>query len=897
MAVTGIEVCIFKTENETIDGTTYTNERLMPLTISLSEFLEENPNTPVYFKAVTNRSGVEYNKDELEERGIDVTKIKIDYEQTDDVICSKVKEVEEEKTTIIKVKNLTQSNLNTLKVAVNNSNNEELYSLNFEYKDKTKDDDGNDKYLYLKTSNAENKENDIYSKEYYEKHKKDENNAEVSELTSMNATVENKIYGEIKEKISKTLLIDGTKYSSYKDLGYDSRLKLYSVQKVKEQNEETFYLDDYKIVFYDPIYMVDIETKYMSYITGESGKSINAKGKSYSGVYADTKDAGEFELLEPVEGFSINNDKIFSSWSSNDLDKLLNRNKETLKIKATLSDIAGTSKTGNGEINLGIGNFEVLADDNTNIEDKNRFKATLEDAYEYAKNLNKSAKIIQIIENYTQTTDFIVSDFNKINNNCLTYDMNGNTLIFANDKNIKVDKENYFTITSSNENGNIKFNHDATSISKLSEKNVGIKEFENAYPEYKNIDEYLERKKNIDVKSLKWWEPNLYRIRYSAEFTKNKTNALKEYLHSFNQIGWNVNYKLSLSAIENYGNLNFENGKIVLTTSEQVASYGSFGGGAVLNIANALADVIRAFGIDILDITDLSGSYAQIENTAIGIENYGTVILGSGDQKGITEANVPHPEIVLKVNSKELEMGLSTGNIRHPNKVVSVACGVWNKDNGTLEKPTTIMNSGFMLLSLLNNTNSWWSVFSVGKTYGIYNEKGTTTINGVTKKDGTNNNVIYGIAVDFVDYIINNMKESAKEGEKEQAETGLRDILEKQILTGEYYGFCTYSQLQLVSKLTGAIYYTRSYAVCYPDGTNIPDDVINTDITQKEYRAHQLVQNGINYYLNLNTIFGNIFSQGMKNLNDLLFTDWTGNDKEVDDIISSIFGAGASIFK
>ncbi|MGN1299686.1 MAG: hypothetical protein ACI4UE_06880 [Candidatus Scatovivens sp.] len=893
MAVTGIEVCVFKTENETIDSTTYTNERLMPLTISLSEFLEENPNTPVYFKAVTNRSGVEYNKEELKERGLEVTKIKIDYEQIGDIICSKVKETEEEKTTIIKVKNLTQSNLNTLKVAVNNSNNEELYSLNFEYKDKTKDDDGNDKYLYLKTSNAENKENDIYSKEYYEKHKKDEENAEVSELTSMNATVENKIYGEIKEKISKTLLIDGTKYSSYKDLGYDSRLKLYSVQKVKEQNEETFYLDDYKIVFYNPIYMVDIETKYMSYITGEGGKSINAKGRSYSGVYADLTNVGKFELLETVEGFSINNDKIFSSWSSNDLDELLNRNQETLKIKVTLSDIAGTSKIGNGEINLGIGNFEILANDNTNVEDKNRFKATLEDAYEYAKNLNKSATIIQIIENYTQTTDFIVSDFNKINNNCLTYDMNGNTLIFANDKHIKINKENDFTLTSSSENGNIKFNHEATSFSEMKDKKVGLQDFKNAYPEYENIDAYLKIKYGI-TSGVKL---TFGRIKYLSEFTSNKIKALNEFLHSFNQIGWNVNYNASLSAIVNYGNLKFESGKIVLTTSEQVASYGSFGGGAVLNIANALADVIRAFGIDILDITDLSGSYAQIENTAIGIENYGTVILGSGEQKGITEANVSHPEIVLKVNSKELEMGLSTGNIRHPNKVVSVACGVWNKDNGTLEGPTTIMNSGFMLLSLLNNTNSWWSVFSVGKTYGIYNEKGTTTINGVTKKDGAKNDVIYGIAVDFVDYIINNMKESAKEGEKEQAETGLRDILEKQILTGEYYGFCTYSQLQLVSKLTGAIYYTRSYAVCYPDGTNIPNNVINTDITQKEYRAHQLVQNGINYYLNLNTIFGNIFSQGMKNLNDLLFTGWTGNDKTVDDIILSIFGAGASIFK
>ncbi|MGN1299688.1 MAG: hypothetical protein ACI4UE_06890 [Candidatus Scatovivens sp.] len=901
----------------------------------------------IYFEAETDRRSVGFNvlgKDEsgeLVEK--DFTYQKVIY-NNENILLNDAEEGE--RTKVIKMA-LGKEELNGLRVSIN----ENQYQLAFEYI-KHDDIDGTDENIYipadgtsyyigkLTNENGNAKELKLKVDDKDDKVYKNYNNiikdgTTISEKTTFleyeidetdeesGITIEKSKYGTIEGK-GNYIYIGGTEASSYKNSGENPIMYLVQEKNdVNNENIKTMYLDDYNLKYYVPIKNVKVKNKFLPLNISESERNNTLIEYNYENADIDSSKT-EIKIIENLsnnpfylydvkndevymKGQEINNSEVYIASNASSIENFSENTIGKIKVGVKVKDRGGNEKYGEGYINVGNGNFYIfVAENSTNDENPNKFERNLDDAINYANtlknNTGKDPTIQQFIDEYTQDTDI------TIETNNLTYDMNGNTLTFANDKHLTINEGITFNLISSNDNkpndrgcytynGNISFNHDTTFKNETVIKYISNEDFLSKYPQFKNVGTYLESG-GIPGKTNTLWN----RIRYAGLFTTRKIAAYTEYIHSFNAIGFNVNYSQNISGLINYGTLNFKSGKIVVNTYERVMAIGAFGGGAVLNISNTFLDILRALGIEVADLTDLTGSYSQLENTATGIENYGIVNLGegSGIQNGDSES-ANHPEIEINVISKEHAYGVSVGNIRHPNKVISRAYGVWNKTDNS----KTTMNSGFMTSFLTNNTNSWWSAVSVGKAYGIYNEKGKATINGITKKTVNRGSIsIYNIIVDkiFRDYEDENSNVLQKNLEE------IDKWWEKTVEQKTFYGFFTHSNLQLVSKLTGATYYTNSYAVGYPENGSSTDITMNQDIVNnvndatkgnsdgyKGYsnNTYQSVQNFVNYYLNFKTINGNAFSDAYEKINNVLNTDWVGEDFNANNILD---GAIKKIF-
>lgn len=903
----------------------------------------------IYFEAETDRRSVGFNvlgkneSGELVEKDFDYQKVIYNNEN---ILLNNAEEGE--RTKVIKVA-LGKEELDGLRVSIN----ENQYNLAFEY-EKHNGTNGTDENIYIpadgtsyyigeltdKNGNAKELRLKVDDEVYKNYNNIIKDGTTISENTSFleytipqydeegKNSIEKSKYGTIEGK-GNYIYIGGTEASSYKNSGENPIMYLVQEKNdVNNENIKTMYLDDYNLKYYVPIKNVKVKNKFLPLNISESERNNTLIEYNYENADIDSRKT-EIKIIENLNdnpfylyeikngevsrGQKINNSEVYIASNASSIENSSENTIGKIKVEVKVKDRGGNEKYGEGYINVGNGNFYIfVAENSTNDENPNKFERNLDDAINYANtlknNTGKDPTIQQLIDEYTQDTDV------TIETNNLTYDMNGKTLNFANEKNLTVGEGITFNLVSSNDNivsniktkdelqrrvytGNINFNHDTTFKNETVINYISNEDFLSKYPQFKNVGTYLESG-GIPGKTNTLWN----RIKYTGLFTTRKIGAYTEYIHSFNAIGFNVNYSQNISGLINYGTLNFKSGKIVVNTYERVMAIGAFGGGAVLNISNTFLDILRALGIEVADLTDLTGSYSQLENTATGIENYGIVNLGTGS--GIQDGNVEgaeHPEIEINVISKEHAYGVSVGNIRHPNKVISRAYGVWNKT----ENSETTMNSGFMAMSLTNKTNSWWSAVSVGKAYGIYNEKGTATINGITKKRVDRGSIsIYNAIVDRVFREYEDDEKNVVTEALEEIDIWWKDTVESKT----FYGFFTHSNLQLVSKLTGATYYTNSYAVGYPENGSSNGITMNQDIVNKVNDAtkgnsdgykgysnntYQSVQNFVNHYLNFNTIAGNAFSDAYEKINNILNTDWVGEDFNANNILD---GAIKKIF-
>lgn len=789
----------------------------------------------------------------------------------------------------------------------------------------------------------------------------------------------------------------GNEKSSVQDRAENLKLYLVREADITEEKIKTkkVYMDDCLIHFYNPISEIEIESpKTLEYrIKKENAKEIVPKYISVNNFEADVDtttlkielEKGDLNINNTIDGymgeFELDNNKIYSTITSLPEGEIT----DVITIKANVADLGGKTVSTFIKIPIASNNFLVQAEKGTEV--KTAYFKTLAEAI-YGDTTANGAKyyigqgykttIKQIIgeysieeELYTKETE--KNEFNDIvedkyyldivyksdskgnvvhNLNGLIYDLNGNNLTVKDEAKIRIAEGKTFTLKSSkdayteynnHQNGTISFNHETTYNEKADLKYMSLENFFSVerYKHLKNIKTYL-KSKGLSTTGIGYI---VNTIKYTPEYLTKLMIGYKEYINSFNRPKFqNTNYKYTMEAIINNGTFNFESGKIQVTTDETVTAFGAFGGGVVINVAETFLTALRKLGIETASLTDYTASFAKLENTAVGVKNYGDVILGTGSG-GVQNDAKPFPEISILIDSAANGIGLSVGSITNPNRVVSRAYGVWNaKDTAT-----TTMNSGFIEMAITNNTNNWVSL-NVGRTYGIFNDQGKTILNGFTKKKIIRDISIYGLITEnlFKQYEIegdNKIKNALKE-----ALSKVDTFWENSIQKKEFEGFFSYSELQILYKgaLGGTTCYTNSYAIANAerrsvvkddDGNEIDDgiyfgknlllkekkyelelgnfwtkiekdekytvtipnyyvlvndngDGIYKDNEDETYDYHdntfQKISNPINHYFNFDTIVGSAFSSGTNAINNIINTSWIGEDFVDDNIIYNI---------
>lgn len=670
-------------------------------------------------------------------------------------------------------------------------------------------------------------------------------------------------------KSSATII--NSKKSSVTD---ENTLKLYLVAETEDKvgdvvgeekvevDTKTVYMDDHVVEFYNPIQSVELSTTNIPFYDTTNG---NGSKTQYNTIKFDyfPQDADIIENGFDVEFYEKNdakNKETFEDEVGNDDDKkdpkgyfkILPFNEEEQKnnkyawknksieiegLKEDSTNITGTykfnvavkiydygknSKWNKAEIIPGKYNFEVHkpnGDGTTTmidgfvhlaIDDDSRVSA-LEFVRDNRKTHGDNLIIKQVVPEYTVYSDISLDKSTLNNLSSLTFDLNGNTLNFANTKQLKIGEGFTFNLKSSSESyneannysnkGKITFKHDSTFVNESVLKHIDEDDMYSK-PEFAKF-ESMETWLIANGMRVNFGNRLLYNWRYGQE----KLQAFRIYLDSLNYVGWNADFEASMTAIINEGTFNFENGKIQLETYEFVKALGVGGGGVVIQIADKFMEVMRKFGMTITDLSQFTANYAQLDNTGIGIDNKGHVVLGKSEQYendgvvGTAYNPGPHPEIQIYVDTRpENNWSVLPFRAQDPNRGVSNNYGIWNSEDDS----KVDMYSGFIRLTSRNNCSSWWALISVVKGFGIYNEKGTTTIHSVTQKDITKTETAWRIKIleKFVDRFFDKTVNTGNVIEQSKCPKG----------------FFIESELHLVMKvLGGAYYYARTGAVGMPE--------------------------------------------------------------------------------
>lgn len=632
----------------------------------------------------------------------------------------------------------------------------------------------------------------------------------------------------------------------------------------------------------------DIQTTQININTENTDKTEfeleNLNSKIVEANLIDELGKKKFKLVNDEISSTINHSEL------GELLEVLGKNtliQDTIPIEIIATDYGGKTEKANDNITVAVGNFMIfaitdesfnsisqnanptieleanieIADElngvavTTDSNDKITGGAALEIAkYYFNEKGYKNVVIKQMISDYSieiyreeeiknQSNDVVEKhyylDIEVPQDKKLIYDINGNTLQFKERARLVIGENSDFTLMSSlkkvtdkygneyHDNGALTFSHGNTFTGKVDIKTYSLEDFIKVekYRHLKSLKSFIASmgKETTGVRYL------LNRIQYRPLYMTRLMNSYKEYINSFNNIGLqNKDYKHDMEAIINNGTFNFHSGRIELVTDETVTAIGGFGGGIFINVADSFLKILEQFGIEVPSLTDYAASFAKLENTAVGVKNFGNVVLGTGE--GASSELDPYPEVAILVDSAVNGIGLSVGSLTNPNRVVSRAYGVWNagedkNNDGNTEYGITTMNSGFIQMGITNNTNNWVSL-NVGRTYGIFNDYGTTYLNGFTKVSVTRDISLYGL-------ITRKLLEEKNTETDSQIKNALNELYNnftfeiKKVInavqTKKFDGFFSYSELQVLYKLTGGgtTCYTNSYAVANAEGRRV----------------------------------------------------------------------------
>lgn len=881
----------------------YANEsikELVEIETGLSQYITENNNEDIYFQVLTDRSNVELvlSDETIEKKNVDVLvgEVEIDnklYHHT------KITEIEDPSKTIKVNTSDLKDKLNDLKIIakVPGSDGDIINTLEFKHSTgseiklpngqnhdiKIVEENGDKTIKVNNISVGSGDEGDFVANKYTpETYLSNKTSITDIKFTNENGYEESK-YGVIKqsETTKSSATITDSLNSTVAD---DAVITLYLVAEEENGDSTTVYMDDHRAEFYNPITNLEVYPTNVPF--NSCNELINFKYNAGADVVDIVTSDYAFKDPEsispnPTDNYKLSgiskdnakgNGKITientekDSWGTEDETKLTESG-YNFEVSLTLTDYGGNSLTDIAKINPGRYNFIVYKYDNEKKGYKEIARTTrLENesgALKIAQDNGNDCIIEQIVDEY-EVFDIINLDSSTTFTN-LIFNLNGNTLKFASDKqltigegftfkleslNYKKDNKNYIYKNNTeyiyiyNDKGTMSFKHNKTYVDETIVKHISREDFlsKPEYAKFESIETWL----RAEGKSTSIWS----KIKNLGTYNTRLLKAYRAYLDSFNYIGWNVDYENTMSGVVNYGTFNFESGKIRLETEEKVKAIGAFGGGVVLNVVDGFLKILEKLGVETVSLTQFTANYAQIDNTGVGIKNYGNVVLGKQGQYdpdgvvGTITNPGEHPEIEIFIETTEENLSITPIKGQNPNRAVSNNYGIWNIDNNA----TVNMYSGFITMSSLNNCNSWWAVMSIVNSFGIYNEKGMTQIHSVTQKEISKSEDIWKIKIlqDWFDI-----------------KTGATKVR-----TGQPKGFFIQSELKLIMEiLGGAYYYTRAGAAGIPStwGENYATNWVNNSRWNTQLTDCQKTYTGSENY---GTVTSNYYVYDCKSTTD-----------------------------
>lgn len=663
-------------------------------------------------------------------------------------------------------------------------------------------------------------------------------------------------------------------------IGKDEETKLCIVQEIENEHDKYIYMDDIKLEVYNPIKDLQFAGPYyIPPVVSERELNLNT-GLNDNVLGKKTRIIGTKGIPE-VLNVSIEGTKISSVLKSD--ATLPEKIDAEIEIEFNVCDYGGISHKCNGTITMSQDSFTVLADG-----EKPQNFGTLTKAVEQAKvylSSNKENVIIQqnidnypVDENlytvyevqnennhlYTYKADF---DIGKLGLNGVTYDLNGYNLLFKWPKNDGRDREVRLIIgkgvtfnlkstedadksKQGHQNGEMIFDFAKTFQANSTFKYISFDSFVSTpkFAKYKTLTSFIESR---EPDGAKWYHYLYYGPIYINYFLID----FKVYWNSLN-VGavQNIDYEREVDAVKNHGTFNFHSGCIVLTSEEQVRAFGAWDGSVVLDIAEGFLSTLRGWGLDVASITDYATGFASLKHTGTVISNYKEVILGEGEGINVNEANpIPYPEIVINLKSKEEGIGVTMGSIFNPNRTFTRAYGVWNKN----EDAVTTMNSGFISMIIRNDTNNWVSL-GIGRAYGIFNDQGTTYLNGFTRKNINVEANYYGLGT-LIDEVRVDFKNENLQALGTSINSMLDDLytLKNTITNKTYNGFYTFSTQKILYNFTGGatIVFTNSYAVANAYGR--PVDKVDNAANDGIILGNKLSLEKVSFEVDWNNLFTN----------------------------------------